>query len=241
MPDDNNDTQSSGNKSLHDIIIRIQKLQALAKNNANLNEMKAATSAAEKLISLHRITQAQLEAEHILPTESFKTEVVLVQGRRTAWIERLLQHLCTHFGGSFFLHSQRNEDNKCVCIYTVVARESDWTIIHYFINYLWYEVDKLAKMNCRGMGIAESNSFRMGCSDGIGSLIADLRAETRKQAVNSTAMVLLDKRAEEARAHMYSTNSIRNVSSVAGGTKAEARARGYEKGRTVSINKPLKA
>jgi hypothetical protein len=238
---------------LDNIIARIKKLQALAKGNQNENELLAATSAAEKLISLHRITQAQLEAEQVIPSEAFKDEDIYCQGRRQQYIESLLRSLCDHFGGSWYLYSRRDANNKGECRYTCVAKVSDWDTIHYFLNYLVAEVDQLAKKagkrnsagrllqgleTGKGDALAFSNAFRSGCADGIGSLFKELREAHKKLVQNSTAMVLLDKRAADARAHMYNTHKgMGSAGGVSGGRDQSARAQGYSAGRNVNISR----
>src|ERR1017187_2000172 len=238
---------------LDNIIARIKALQAKAKGNENENELKAATAIAEKLISLHRITQAQLEAECVIPSEAFKDEDIYCQGRRQQWIECLLRELCNHFGGSWYLYSRRDMNNKGECRYTCVAKISDWDTIHYFLNYLIFEVEQVAKKagklnsatrllegreTSKGDAIAFGNAFRSGCAEGIGSLFQELRSAAKKLPQNSTAMVLLDKRAQDARAHMNNTHrGMRDAGGVSGGRSSSARAQGFSAGRKMNISR----
>ena len=235
MPTDN-DTVNIDN-----IIARVKKLQALgdASKNHNLNEVKAATKIAEQLISQYRLSAAQLESEGHASSEPFKDEACMIIGRRLAYIESLLTGLCKHFSGSYFVQSGRNSDNKGECLYFLTAKESDWTVIHYFINYLFSEIDRISRAECKGMGLSESNSFRMGMANGICSLFAELRETTKSDVNNCTALVFLDKRGEEAKREMYKKHDLKKASGISGGTNYDARSRGYERGRQVSINSAL--
>lgn len=224
---------------LDNIIAKVKKLQSLAKNNSNQNEMLAATKVAEQLISIHRLTTAQLESEGVVGTEEFKDEIIIVLGRRIKYCEVLLDGLCKHWGGAWFVCSRRNENNKGECTYHLTSKKSDWQIIHYFLSYLMFEIDRIAKTHCSGLGLSESNSFRVGAALGINSLFDDQKAKMRADANNCTALIVLDKRAVEANKEMYARNELGKAKHITGGTNQDARSRGYSAGRQVSINSAL--
>lgn len=226
---------------LDGIIARVQKLRALADptKNDNINEVKAAAALYEKLVQQYRLTEAQLESEGHRAKEAFTDDTVLVLGRRLLYVEHLLRHLCAHFGGAFFVQSGRNRDNKGECLYFLTARASDWKIISYFLNYLIFEIDRVSRKACKGLGIRESNSFRCGMAEGIGSLFAEQRKKAKEDINNCTAMVILDKREGEAKTAMYAKHNLRKGAGITGGTSRDAHDRGFSAGRNVSINKGL--
>ena len=228
------------------VIAKVQKLLSLAGNNTNENECKAARAAADRIISEHRLTMADIEVKGG-ESEPFVSKRVSQGGRRLGWKETILHALCKTYGGAFFFTSYRTggcggrgggEGGKGVQYYTVVAQESDAAIIEYMLSYLSGEVDRLARWHCGGNGIAASNGFRAGCAAGIASQFADLRAATRVAAEasgQSTALVLLDKRAELAKERMNAEHELKTGAAIGSTSDRNARNLGYSEGRKVQI------
>lgn len=234
-------------ENIASIINKVQKLLALAGNNPSEAESAAATAAAERLISTHRLSQADLEVRGETESESFERSVVYSGGRRLNWQETILGELCQHFGGYWFYetyreggiyHTKGRKGSKGVLKYTCVAKLSDLEIIKYMFSYLCGEVDRLARWNCGGQGIAVSNGYRCGCASGIASQFRDMRTAERAAQAQSSAMVLLDSRAAAAKEVAYNLfPNLKKGAAIAGGTDYNARSQGYADGKKVQIRK----
>src|SRR5258708_84361 len=236
------------NENIASIIGKVQKLLSLASNNTNENECKTARELADKLIQQYRLSMADIESKGG-ESESFLSRKVCEGGKRRQWVEVLLHALCQTYGGAFFFTSQRS--GGCggrgggiggigKQSYTVIAQESDLSVIEYMLSYLCAEVDRLARWNTGGQGIAASNGFRSGCAAGISSQFSELRASMRvsaEAAGQSTALVLLDNSQELASAHMNAENNLTKGACLTGGTDYDSMRHGYSEGRKVNINR----
>jgi hypothetical protein len=170
-----------------------------------------------------------------MPQEDSKEETVIVFGRRLAYANELLEGLCEHFNGSYYMRIRSGQTE-----YFLLAKESDWKIIHYFLNYLMFETDRLARQACKGQGLAMSNSFRMGVALGVNSLWKEAREATKADVNNCTALVFLNNRGKEVAAELVRRQpDLRNASRISGGTRADGRSAGYAAGRSISLNKGL--
>jgi hypothetical protein len=236
-------------ENIADILQKVRKLLALAEGSTNENECASARAAADRLITSHRLTMADIEAKGG-ETEAFDSKTINRSGRRLQWQEVILNSLCLTYGGAFFYSSYRvggcggrgGGVGSCgKAAYTVVAKPSDIVVIEYFFSYLCAEVDRLARWHTGGQGIAASNGFRSGCSAGIAAQFSDMRAAMRAAAEvsHSTALVVLDKRSELANAHMNALPGMHKGTGLRGGSDASARALGYAEGKKVSLKKGL--
>jgi hypothetical protein len=237
---------------IQSVIAKVQKLLRLSENNSNENECKAARAAADRLLQEYRLSMADLEAQGEVRAETFARKAVGVGGRRVAWKEIILSELCAHYGGCFYFSSGRSggysgiqgrPGSKGTCSYIVVAKESDLAIIEYMFSYLCEEVDRLGRIHCKGAGIKVAVSWRSGCALGIASQFMDMRAAMRASVeteARGCAMVLLDKRAAEAKAELTRVvPDLHTGTAITGGRDYGARSAGYTEGRKVSINQGL--
>ncbi len=243
---DTNTTTVDSSK-LASVIEKIRKLQALAGNNTNENEIKAAAAAAEKLIQEYRISQAQLESTGEFAGEKPVSIHLVVSAKRSAWKETLLHHLINHFGCAYYIssfrvggiYSQGREDSKGTCRYTIFGRKSDIDVVVYFMRWLTREIDSVAKIASKGQGISYSNSWRLGCASGIGVQFRQMK-EAAKQAAaaeQSAAMVLLSSRNEESEKALRDSGvKLGRSTSLYGGRNAE----GYSAGRAHGTSMPLR-
>jgi hypothetical protein len=234
-------------ETISNVISKVQKLLALAGNNTSENECQTARALADKLIQEHRLSMADLEAKGA-ETEPFAHKNIAEGGKRLAWQEVILHALCIHYGGAFHFNSYRvggcggkggGKGGKGHKSYTVFARASDLAVIEYMFDYLATQTDKLARWHTGGQGIAASNGFRMGCALGIRSQFQDMANALRVEQAQSVAIVLLDKRHEQASAKMNAEVSLKKGASIHGGQDNDARNKGYAEGRKVQINQGL--
>lgn len=233
--------------NIENVVAKVQKLLALANANANENEMKAAVSAANKLMQEHRITEAMLEAQGEKTDDPMVSVVVHTGGRRTEWRERLLGALCRSYQCVWFYSTGRDLANKGHTKYTCVGRKSDVATVEYFLTYLGREVERLSSWHSKGKGVGYARSWMSGCASGIAAQFDDERAKERAERSNdigqSAALVSLDKRTDDAQAHMAKTHGrMADGTVIFGGTAdSEARGAGYRTGRKVSIVRGIDA
>ena len=234
-------------ENISSVISKVQKLLRLSENNPSEEEGAAARAAADRIIQEHRLSIADLQAQDETKAEPFARKEVHEGGRRLAWAETILHALCNHYGGCFYLSTGRSggfrsagaPGSKGCTTYTVLARESDLSIIEYMYNYLFKEVDRLCKCHCKGAGIKVATAWRNGCANGIASQFRDLKKALHKENT-SAALVVLDRRSAEANEELNrQVGGLKTAKGVSGGNDWDARSRGYQEGRKVQINNGL--
>lgn len=250
-----NQEKTYGRNYMSDIkntITKVQGLLKLAAGSTNENEVKAATAAADRIMQEHRITQAQVEAQDSTKAEPMVSLVISEGGRRTAWREVLLQSLTNHYGSAWYLSSYRRggeegqrgrKGSKGVQVYVVVGRESDTKIVDYMFKHLEAQTERLCKWHAGGKGVKYALAWLMGCAMGIRAQFDDMTARARAQAQGpentSAALVLLDKRGQEAKEHMQGKIGTRSATAISGAQDYEARNEGYGVGKKVEIKQGL--
>lgn len=238
---------------IQSVISKVQKLLALSKNNTSEAEMKAAASAADRIMQAYRLTQAQVEAQVPSQAEPIVRKVVKEGGRRTSWRETLLYALTTSYGSAWYLSSYRSggeggrgggKGAKGTQSYTVVGKQSDVEIVLYMFSYLEGEIERLCRWYAGGKGVKYAAAWLCGCATGVSAQFSEQRASARTCAQAegvSAALVLLDKRQAESKEHMSKYVGTKLAKGISGGTDYNARAAGYGVGKTVSIRQGMTA
>lgn len=229
------------NSALSSVIAKIVKLRALASNNTNENEMKAAASAADRLMQEYRISQAEIEATDSTQCEPFVQLKVSEGGRRTQWREVLLSALVEHYGCCFYYQSHRSHiTGKGVQSYTVVGRKSDTDIVQYMFTWLESEIQRLGRWHSGGKGVGYAASWLQGCAQGVRKQFSDLREAQRAQQAQSSAMVVLDSRCGESRSAMQTMANTKQGKPVGGGVgNTSALLDGFGVGKNIKITHGL--
>lgn len=226
----------TANSALSSVIAKIVKLRALATNNANENEMKAAASAADRLMQEYRISQAEIEATDSTQCEPFVQLKVSEGGRRTQWREVLLFALVDHYGCCFYYSSYRSRTTgKGVQSYTVVGRKSDTDIVSYMFTWLEAEIQRLGKSHSTGKGVGYAASWLQGCAQGVRRQFDDLREAQRAEQAKSSAMVVLDNRGKESKAAMHSMVNTKVDKGLRGPRNSSALLDGFGVGKNIKI------
>jgi hypothetical protein len=237
------------------IIDKIRKLRELSKSD-NVNEAAAAARAADKLISEHRLTEAELNIAD--PGSAEKpiedTGVLYESARVIRWKANLAMLLADNYSCSVWNDWKRSRTvdlntgyvayGNQVSRYRLVGRKSDIEIVNYMFAWLSVEIDRLAKKNASGRGMVYSQSYCMGAVSGIKEQLRLQKEATRAQAQasgQSTALVKLDERAKEAEIalHTMHTNLKSKKSNYQGGFNDGAYGAGKEAGRNIHLGKAL--
>jgi hypothetical protein len=221
---------------LQKVIEKVKKLRALASNNQNENEVKAATEAANRLFQDHRLSEAMLEASGAISNDPFLRKAIYTAQNRSSWKEKIIMGLCDQYGACFYYRQTQAEytdeyqealeyynsappnirknltppEDGRLLEYIVCARESDFAIIEYMFNFLTEEGYRLSKMRNVGGGVAFGKSYLEGFGDGVYQQLHELQkaAKEAQNAANSTAMVLLSNRKKEAQEHLRKVEKI---------------------------------
>lgn len=173
------------------LIDKVRKLRALAESS-NVNEAAAAAAAAERLIQEHNLSEATLhlneDDEHVE-----KANVVEMGATVATWHSVLLAHLQKAYQCCGFID---RPDGKSVFI--AYGRRQDIETLQYQFAFFTSEITRLCERLTKGKGRTFANSFRLGAVSAIADALFEARRTTR-QAASSTALVVVDRRAELAK------------------------------------------
>lgn len=223
----------------NEAVEKVKKLHALAANNTNEEEQKAALSAADTIIQKYRIDQAHLEAQGQVKPEEMVRKVVWTGGRRTSFREVILGALTTHYACVWYLCSARVY-GKGSCQYTVVGRENDVNLVQYMFDHIEQLTLRLGKWHTEGKGRGYGKAWQSGFASGIAAQYREMREQMKALVAEqnaSAALVVLDKRATEARAHMnvLMGGSLKSAKSITGGRDYNAYNHGHTEGKKASL------
>ena len=212
------------------IIDKIKKLLALATSD-NVNEASTAAAAAQKLMTQHRISAAEVEGhstssgqvEEILNTE-FASEKSLIP-----WKSRIASGLAKANGCEIY-HGRHHTGVKTMYI----GPASGLATMQYMYQYLVREVDRLAAAERGRPGVDRTylTSFRYGAAKTIAERLQESAQETMAEA-SGTALAVIN-RDEERVKEVLASMALRPTK-----TRLNDKT-GYERGRaagkTVNLN-----
>ncbi len=223
------------------------KLLRLAEGNADANESASAAAAAQAILDKYEIERAMLDTDGDAP-DPVDSEPIGDRGsldewsRMVNWKARLAAIIAEFNGCDTFL--RRNSYRRHASV-ELVGRPSDAQTVRYLYAALVGEVDRLTRINARGMGRGYANAYRHGVVDSIRDAFRRRRRETideaRAAAPDSQALVRVDDAANKLvqRAAMAS-DWMRNAHRLGRGrawsyTSTAGRAAGRVDGRSVSV------
>jgi hypothetical protein len=220
------------------ILDKIRQLRTLSQSS-NINEATAAAAAADRLISKHRISEAEISiANNVANLSAKEAEFVLYETARvTAWKQSLAMNLAHHYGCAMWI-DLKYPNNRKVSNFRLVGVEDDMEICRYMFSWLTSEIERLSKTNCAGMGHVFSQSYCSGAVSGIRSQLDLLKQEEKvsaQQAGQTTALACLDERINKAKEAMYSLH--KNLKRVKTHSNRQYDANAYNLG--VNVGKSI--
>lgn len=196
------------------ILDKIRQLRQLSKSN-NIHEATAAATAAARLISKYRISEAEITIANRtseLPAEEDK--MVLYETARTIkWKKSLAMMLSRHYGCAVWNDCiyGGSDGGRKVTRLRLVGLQSDMEIVRYLFAWLTSEIERLSKSHCAGRGHIYSQSYCEGAVNGIGIQLALVRQEEKdaanQSAQTTTALACLDGRLNNAQVALHSLHS----------------------------------
>lgn len=184
------------------ILDKIRKLLSLAKSD-NEHEAAAAAAAAQRLMTEHDISEAELPAPSE-PAETPSLDMLTTFGSVVpAWLGGLaaglskLQH-CKCW-------SSRGPDGAWRL--SIVGTPSDVATVRYLYAWLHSEIERHAQKYARGGGRSYADSYRKGCVSGALEAMALAVREVRATATGN-ALVKIDARAAASAAYVEESLGI---------------------------------
>lgn len=214
--------------NISDVIEKVKKLQRLA-TSSNPNEAAAAAAAANKLIDQYRIQESELEVNSEVCEDIIQDpEAVYESGRITQWKTSLVCYLSKHYGCAIFNFKGFRSSS-----YRLIGRKSDVEVVKYMFAWLCVEIERLCNAASKSKSLGRSsgkifaNSFCAGAVAGIREQLEASRKEVASTS-NSTAVVKLNQRYDEAVNFMNSKMNLRKVSNQ---SKSYLDRSAYENGK----------
>lgn len=185
------------------IIAKVQKLLALATSD-NPNEAASAAAKAQRLMDEHKLSTMMLAIETEQPDEP------LVNTAKSGGAPIDEAASVPHW--RLWLATEIGEANGCA-VYRMkygggltrrrtvqlhaTGRQSDIECAAYLYRYVWREIDRLAKRDCKGFGKGYANNYRLGAVAEIRRRLKAEKAATEARAreaagANSRALMRID-------------------------------------------------
>jgi hypothetical protein len=214
-------------QKLSEVIDKIQKLLRLSKST-NAGEAANAAAAANRLMDQYRLSEAEMsigsnEHDPLVEDDSYVYET----GKVTQWKSILVSGLAKHYGCAIFNNTDHSSGRQ-VSRFKLVGRKSDIQITRYMYVWLHSECQHLSNAEAKGKGRAFVGSYCAGFVSGILKQLVESR-RTSEIGANSTAIVALNSRLQEATSFMYSKNKLRTVKSH---SAARLNSSGFYAGQT---------
>lgn len=188
--------------TLDAILRRAVALRSLRDRAGNRHEAEAAARALAKLLEMHAITEAEIEARGELAAEDAAFDPIPLAVSRAphpAWQTALALILASHHGVVCYAgHRRRGAEREHV--WMLAGRPSDIAVVRHLWAWLSCEAVRLCDRDARDRTETYRDSYRLGFAEGIGQQLAEAQAEVRRASAPTTAaLALLDGRLGAAR------------------------------------------
>lgn len=207
-------------------IERARKLMALGESD-NEHESAAAIAQAQAILERYEIATADLathaEAEPMLEgswTAGTRTRAV-------TWKQTLANRLARANGCTLFSTGPK---------VTVCGRTSDVRRTAKTYGWIASEVERIARANCRGQGVAFANAFKLGA---VRTIASEIEAESRRLrdemrgTVSETALTIIDTRRRDSDKWMRGRHLLQNRSQRSSYSSSAGYAAGSQAGSGV--------
>lgn len=236
------------------ILDKIAGLLQLAEKNNNVHESAAAASAAQALLTKHRLTMADLGERDSEKKEKVEVanEPLTAGNKKVAWRATLASVVARTNGCRLYYftkpdsYSSGTYRRKNIVSTMIVGRDSDIQIVRYFYAYLTEEIERLTKAHVEAgvlFGKSDCNSFKLGAMQAVVSRLQEgheaSRAEAKKELGGSQAIVRLDNYELEVDKFYQGLNLKRGKAQTSRISSAEAFNQGQQAGRKISLNKGI--
>jgi hypothetical protein len=192
------------------ILAKVKNLLELSSNNSSVNEAAAAYKAAQKLLSEHRLSMADVELFSDSDEEEIEEskDALYVGKRAITWKGILARGIANCNGCDVFWSSDwcvaSNSMKKRL---TVVGRKSDITIVQWLFHSVSFQIEifsKSALVANGGGGKTFSNNFKKGATSSVLSRLREAKKEVEQEYEGTKAMVLVSRKDEDVARYMSS-------------------------------------
>lgn len=224
------------------VIAKIRALRALA-TSSNVHEAAAAAAQAAKLLLMHDLIEADVDAIAGEPVEAptIADEPLDRYGSRIpGWKSSLAGFLTRTHGCAGWLRRMKpgapsSGDGSTDWTYVLVGRRSDVETVRYLYAWLTSEITRIANATGRGNGRAWFNAFHLGAVVGIMEQMKVATAEVRAQATG-TSLAIVDSR--QAAAEALKPGGLKTTRSPRF-SSGDGFRRGQEAGRSMHVGKAI--
>ena len=212
------------------IMKKISKLMKKAKDSASTPEESALFLAkAQGLMLEHKISLSELEDHDEPLKQGIRLNTEDASKKKVAyWKKYLAAILCKH-NGCFIFQS----GNKL----SLAGKESNLRAVEYLYKYCLEEIDRITKLNTKGLGRTYANNFRYGCVDAIrDAMKEEIKAKREHYAKNEKALVVLDNvlvEAQQAETFVKTKVNLRTSNAKSGRAHNGARQHGRDAGANI--------
>lgn len=233
----NHETKACADAKRQRALDQVQDLLRLSDNEgATPAEAAAAAGAAAKIMARHRLSEADVcDAAQDNNQEEVGRDVVWEGGQLSGWRALLLSGLAHPFG----CRAVARRGNRARL--TLVGSENDRERVAYFYSLLTRQIEtasRRARLPYGASARSFRDSFRKGMVSEICRRVKGSCNSARAEA-SSTALAVVDSRAERTVAYMRETLGTRGKVGVSGASDGGGRAAGIRAGRRAALTEGL--
>ena len=183
------------------ILLKVKNLLELSKKNTNINESAAAYKAAQKLLTRHKLSMADVMATQDSRVEISQSNDPLYEGKRAiAWRGTLASGIaevndCFTYWGKIW-----STRGYWLNYLYVVGTSEDVEIVRWLFNSVSNQIEifcKAAMVAGLGKGKTYANNFKRGAVNTVISRLEEAKVEVEEEYEGSNALVLMQKYSAE--------------------------------------------
>jgi hypothetical protein len=171
---------------------KIFGLLTLAKNNSNVNEAAAAFAQAQRLMTRHKISEADVFVSKPEIKKEFIVKIICTVKNVISWKSFLCDEIAKLNVCRFWTGPNKNSGETNFCI---AGSEQDIVLVEYLFNSIVNQIEWLceqARINKLGTGKSYYNSFKLGAVTTVVERLKQSQKEELTMA-SSSAMVIINR------------------------------------------------
>lgn len=219
------------------VIQKVKDLLSLSKSQ-NVNESAVAFATAQKLLSKHRLSIADIEGTDDIVKENISDHSIYSGKRMITWKGQLANGIANVNSCKVVWRTGYSYANL-----VVIGTESDVEIVQFLFGSVVNQIESMCKVaiaaaKAQGKGGKTfSNNFKLGAVGAVIGRLRDAKNEVEKDYQGSKALVVIDKREQEV-ANWVKTNCGRITYKKAPSRRDyEAYNQGHAAGKRVDLSR----
>ncbi|MDP2696085.1 MAG: DUF2786 domain-containing protein [bacterium] len=223
---------------MQQILSKVKDLLALAADNSNIHESASAYKAAQKLLTKHKLTTANLmqdASENVIITG----DKFLYSGTRMiTWRGILASGVCKANGAACYWQRCRI-NGQPVQRLVIIGSQCDIDVVTCLYSAIVNQIEMLCSIALRGTGGGKtfSNNFKLGATNTVNGRLLEAQQEVESEYQGTAALILVNQNKEALTKAMANLNLRNKTTSLR--FNSQGYAAGVAAGRNINLTNRL--